>query len=92
MNKIFLPATAAVLSFGVASSALASVPHVARYPHEMVMAGAAAQPKSLRGEPHWSSGLSDAIGWADDERATAEQRLAGLNLWEIGGTVQSLGR
>jgi hypothetical protein len=51
MNKIFLPATAAVLSFGVASSALASVPHVARYPHEMVMAGAAAHPKSLRGDP-----------------------------------------
>jgi hypothetical protein len=51
MNKIFLPPTAIMLSFSVASSALAAGAHMARPPHAMDAAEVVNQPKLPAANP-----------------------------------------
>jgi hypothetical protein len=51
MNKTFLSATAAMLSFSIASSALAAGAHMARPPHPMDTAGVVTQSEPQKANP-----------------------------------------
>ena len=51
MNKTFLSATAAMLSFSIASSAVAAGAHTARPPHPMAAAEVVTQPELQKANP-----------------------------------------